>query len=122
MARWTNSIDIDKLEIYGCQESDADTTFYYTNSNNLKKTSKGLGLSMNLHNNASSSLGMELYIYSPNALGNNVYGTYQHARHSNATLAISKSYSFSSSGLGGVVYFSNSTYRSYYDEMQEVSV
>ena len=75
---------------------------------------------MNLFNNGRDfELGM-MYDFN-SSVGEYMYGTYQHARNSNAnTLAISKSYSFSSSGLGGVLYFSNSTYRNYYDGMTGV--
>ena len=49
------------------------------------------------------------------------YVTYQHAT-SALTLANSKSYTFSSSGLGGVLYYSNSTIRNKYDGMQGLSM
>ena len=49
------------------------------------------------------------------------YVTYQQAS-SALTLANSKSYTFSSSGLGGVLYYSNSTIRNKYDGMQGLSM
>lgn len=118
-ARWDVS-NSNISSIYGSQESDGkDPTFYDLSSKNVKRSSNGLGLSMNIHDNAKNYLVCNLYINSKQSFGNKVYGTYQHAKHSNAnTLAISQSYTFSSDGLGGVLYFSNSKYRSYYDGMR----
>lgn len=110
--RWTKNVTLSK--VVGTQWSDEKTTKYDETTQNLKKGNNAIGLSMNLHNNAKSELITEFVISSKTPYGD-VYGTYQHARHSNATLAISKSYTFDSKGLGGVVYFSNSTYKSYYD-------
>lgn len=73
-----------------------------------------------IFNNASKYLDINLFIYSKENFGSTVIGTYQHARHSNATFDISKSYSFGD-GLGGVLIFPNSTYSSYYDGMLGVS-
>lgn len=111
--RWTKNVTISKIE--GTQESDEKTTKYDSTTKNLKKGTNAIGLSMNLHNNAKQTLEATFAISSKTPYGD-VYGTYQHARHSNATLAISQSYTFDSRGLGGVVYFSNSTYKSYYDD------
>ena len=86
---------------------------------NLKKTNYGWGQSMNLINNGTlCELSMWIDMYG-NA-GETAYASYQHARNSNVTLAISKAYTFSSSGLGGVLYWSNSTYSNYYDGMDGV--
>ena len=75
---------------------------------------------MNLHNDATDYIELEMMVYSPNYFGANIFGTYQHANTSNTNLAASKSYSFGSSGLGGVLVFSNSTYASFYDGMNGV--
>lgn len=115
--RWDNPVNIKGF--YGYQASDVGTTYYQLDGTNMKRTSTGLGESMNLYNDA-EEIQLEINIYSDNSFGSNIYGTYQHARHSNATLSISKSYTFGSSGLGGVLVFSNPTYRSYYDGMQGV--
>lgn len=119
-ARWNNNVS--GVEIYATQSSNVGDSFYGTTSDHTKITSRGAGVSMNLYNNA-SSISNELYIYAPtqSAFGNNAYGTYQHARHSNVTLSISKAYTFSSSGYGGVLYWSNSTYRNYFDNMTGVT-
>lgn len=116
-ARW--DVSNSNVSFYGVQSSDGNYTTYLEGTKNAKKASNGFGLSMNLHDNATNYLSYELYIYSDSSFGNKVYGTYQHAKHSNAnTLAISQSYTFRSDGLGGVLYFSNPTYRSYYDGMK----
>ena len=76
---------------------------------------------MNIHDSAKNRIELFMRVESSNYFGYDFYATYQHARNSNAnTLAISKSNSFSSSGLGGVLYYSNSTYRNYYDGMQGI--
>jgi len=48
------------------------------------------------------------------------YGSFQHAQ-SAVTLADSKVYTISSSGLGSVINFTNSTTRAKYDAMQGVN-
>lgn len=117
--RWTSDATVSYFS--GKQVSDEKTTNYDSSTQNLKKGTKGIGCSMNLHNNASSKLELSIYIESSKAFGD-VYGTYQHAKNSNATLAISKSYSFGASGLGKVLVFSNSTYKSYYDDTPGVEL
>ena len=47
------------------------------------------------------------------------YATYQHAT-TNVSLATSKSYSFNSTGLGGVLKFNTSQISNYYDGMEGV--
>ena len=116
--RWNNSATVDAF--YGVQESDADYTTYSLDGTNMKRTNYGLGVSMNLHNDATDYIELEMMVYSPNYFGANIFGTYQHANTSNTNLAASKSYSFGSSGLGGVLVFSNSTYASFYDGMNGV--
>lgn len=51
-----------------------------------------------------------------------VYISYQHAQTAVNFNTVSQAYTFSNSGLGNVVYFSNSTIRSYYDGMGGVSL
>ena len=54
--------------------------------------------------------------------GATVYVSYQHATQSVSYSSVYHSYSFSSSGLGGVIYFSNSTLMNSYDGMGGVSL
>lgn len=46
-----------------------------------------------------------------------MYVTYQHSRNYNTTLPESKSYSFGSSGLGGVLVYNQSYIKNMYDNM-----
>lgn len=57
-------------------------------------------------------------IVSSNYFGNSISGTYQHAKK-DITLAKSRSYTISASGLGGVL---KHNYASYYDAMQGISM
>lgn len=118
--RWNNSVNVSN--IIGWQECDSNTkkTDYYISTPNTKYTDKGAGISMNIHDSAKNKIDLYLRVESNNYFGYDFYGTYQHARHSNAnTLAISQSYSFGN-GLGGVLVFNNNTYKSYYDDMQGI--
>ena len=98
---------------------------YDTNSSNTNSATNGIGVSMNLYDNVSGSLrhhGMELVSFTKTGNGTiHAYASYQHAT-SSLTLAQSKSYTFSSSGLGKVQYFSNSTIKNKYDNMQGLDV
>lgn len=102
--------------VTGYQMTNIGTQNYSYNGTNMKKFSNGVGISMNLMDDATS------FNCSLHATINNtsniipVYGTYQHAK-TNVTLATSQSYTLSSSGLGGVLAFNTSTIKNYYDGM-----
>jgi hypothetical protein len=123
----TNSmtINVNSDTISGYQNWDGNVINYNISSSNTKKSSSftgngGIGISMNIVDSVSSSLENSMTVIF--VCGNEnfkVYGTYQHAT-SDVTLAQSQSYSFSSSGLGEVLYYSNSTIRNKYDNMQGV--
>jgi hypothetical protein len=83
-----------------------------SSSNNIVKESYGAGLSQNLYDNC-KPLSNYLFVTSPTHFGNAIYGTYQHAT-SNVSLATSKAYTFSATGLGGVL---DHSYATYYDGM-----
>ena len=120
-ARWNNSVSVSGLTAWQDCDSNTGITYYDLANGNVKYTNYGLGVSMNIHDSAKNRIELFMRVESSNYFGYDFYATYQHARNSNAnTLAISKSYSFSSSGLGGVLYYSNSTYRNYYDGMQGI--
>lgn len=85
----------------------------------MVKKSNGLGISMNFVDSCTKPQ-MVLYIHSSGNFGT-VYGTYQHATRS-VTLSQSKGYNFSSSGLGGVLDFTNNTVEGYYDDMSGVQI
>lgn len=118
--RWNNDVNITSLDAYQDADSNTGITRYTLNGTNTKKTSKGVGVSMNIHDSVKSRLELFLQIESEQYFGYDFFATYQHAKNSNATLAISQSYTFGPSGLGGVLVFGNSTYRSYYDDMQGI--
>lgn len=115
--RWDTSKPLSNVvDCTGSQYNGSTFADYSLDDTNMKRNTYGIGESMNLFNSA-DQLEMFMICDFTNDIGT-VYGTYQHARNSNAnTLAISKSYSFSPNGLGGVLYYSNSTYRNYYDGM-----
>ena len=121
--RWDNSLTV--MNVYGAQWGDSTQkmTTYDESSKNVKKTNYGIGISMNLHDTYKNECELYMRIASRTKFGTYLHATYQHARHSNAnTLAISQSYTFSSNGLGGVLYYSNATYRNYYDGMLGLSM
>lgn len=111
--RWDNSVTV--FDTDGVQLTDAGRTEYSTNGKNTKKTSKGVGISMNLYDDAKTDIHLTMFVISDNSFGYNVYGTYQHAVN-NISLATSQSYTFGSSGLGGVLVYSNG-YSKYFDNM-----
>lgn len=118
--RWTNGATLTNAT--GKQQTnDGRTTNYSYLGNNMKTASNGVGISMNLHNNTSGHT-LEMTVDITASTIGIVYGTYQHATNVATTLDISKSYSFSNSGLGNVVLFSNPTYAGYYDGMAGVSL
>lgn len=125
--RWTvnsNSTFTRDNDFYGvqmCKNSSNEQLIqsYGQDSNNAKVFSNGVGVSMNIFDACNSDLHTQLDIYGELSGSMKIYGTYQHAV-ANVTLAQSKSYTLSSSGLGGVLYYSNSTIRNKYDNMQGV--
>ena len=125
--RWDESVSksnvLDYIATQTAKDSSGDyldSQDYFLDGTNMKRTTYGIGQSMNLFNSG-HTFEMSMRMDLESDVGDVVYATYQHARHSSAnTLAISKSYTFSNSGLGNVLYYSNSTYRNYYDGMQGV--
>lgn len=107
--------------VSGYQNYDGNVISYKNGGDNYKEPKGGCGISMNIVDSVSSSLsnGMTVTIWN-NATTYTAYGTYQHAQ-SNVTLAQSKNYTISSSGLGGVLDFENSV-KGYYDGMQGVDI
>ena len=122
-SRWTNGNTAGYF--YGQQHCDSNTRYsyyYLSTSPNVKSTTSGLGVTMDLHDSAKTYIDLEYHVTSSNSFGSTVYGTYQHARNSNITMNGSLSYSFSESGLGGVLNYSNTTIRNYYDGMQGITM
>ncbi len=126
--RWNKSMPTSNVVSFIGEQSCVDkngkglVANYQLGSGNQKITTNGFGQIMNIFDNASSGLELNFVLEFANSIGNTAYGTYQHARNSNITLAQAKSYSIQTGGLGNVVYFSNATVRNYYDAMQGVQV
>ncbi len=138
-AKWKNTPNVKKFDVIGLRtEGSASINFYWarqsgwdssgydeirnqwyeSSSSNFKSTSKGIGMSMNLFDDTYyHELTIAGYVY--NYSNKKIAGSYQHATNSSITLAQSKSYSFSSSGYGGVFKFSNSV-ASKYDGMKGI--
>lgn len=92
---------------------------YDISSPGYKAQASGAGVSMNLVD-GSNITGYELTLVTTlYGASGHVYLTYQHAQ-SDLTREQSLGYTLSSSGLGGVVYFSNSTIAKKYDGMSGV--
>ena len=127
-ARWTDSNSgLSFYKVVGYQDPvaasvDDDIPYVYevggSEHTNIVYSSNGVGISMNVVDNLTEAPNMEMNLYYTinNATTMNFYTTYQHAT-SSLTLAQSKSYTFASNGLGGVLYYSNSTIRNKYDGM-----
>ncbi len=103
----------------------SSTISYNTSSAGYKSFSNGAGVSMNLKDGTNITdyiLGISSHMNktTTNAIGR-VYVSYQHAKV-NLTRAQSKSYSLSLSGLGNVVYYSDSAIMNSYDGMSGVSL
>lgn len=94
---------------------------YDTSSEGYKAQSNGAGVSMNLKDDSDITgfelaIGTTLTINSTNYSQAHAYVSYQHAQN-DLSRADSKSYTLDISGLGNVVYFSNTTIRNKYDGM-----
>lgn len=97
-----------------------ETIEYKRNSNNTKIFENGVGISMNLVDEASDYT-LKLNIrYTKNSSNATIYGSYQHSQR-NITLDQSQRYTLSSNGFGNVLDF-DSTVKSYFDGMGGVSI
>lgn len=98
----------------------ASTIGYNRTSSNTKILQNGVGISMNLVDDADFyQLTMKIdYVKTSNNA--KIYGAYQHSQ-ADITLAQSQKYSLSSDGYGNVVKFDSSV-KSYFDNMAGVSI
>lgn len=122
-ARWTmnsgasfNNISYYGMQLVNPESTNQESQIYSQGGSNSVQTNNGVGISMNIFDNAQHELNNDLYISGTLTGNGQVSAAYQHATK-NVTLAQSKSYSFSANGLGGVLYYSNATIRGYYDGM-----
>lgn len=101
--------------------STGTTISYDTTSEGYKAQSNGAGVSMNLKDDSDITgfelaITTDLYINSTDYSQAHAYISYQHAQN-DLSREDSKSYTLDISGLGNVVYFSNTTIRNKYDGM-----
>lgn len=119
--RWENNMSTSSYSITGYEtvlNGTAKTEYTEASSmDHMKKFSNGAGLSQNLYDDYIPFIN-QMRIVSSNYFGNSISGTYQHAKK-DITLAKSRSYTISASGLGGVL---KHNYASYYDAMQGISM
>lgn len=80
---------------------------------------KGVGISMNLYDNATEIVNSMSYHLS-NASKNKIVGTYQHASNNTITLEESTSYKITANGLGGCISFKTTAINNKYDGMKEI--
>lgn len=106
---------------YGKQYADNDVITYKGGSSNIKSSKTGLGISMNLVDNASNH---KLELYANVAARNQsmiIFGTYQHAT-SEVSLSRSQKYNFSPKGMGGVIDFTSTSVYEKYDRTPGLAV
>lgn len=105
---------------YQYYNNGSNKIIYDYSSNNTKKFSNGIGVSMNMVDNATDYI-MSLSVdYSVIGSSGTIYGSYQHSQR-DITLAQSKNYSLSPSGYGNVILFDSSV-APYFDGMTGVSI
>ena len=80
---------------------------------------KGVGISMNLYDNATEIVNSMSYHMS-NASKNKIVGTYQHASNNTITLEESTSYKITANGLGGCISFKTTAINNKYDGMKGI--
>ena len=118
-ARYSASNSNIRRTSYSGMQVGKENTYYTSGNGNIKETSNGVGISMNLYDDVNDILNNFLFITFKLSGDVNLdfYATYQHAT-SNVTLAQSQDYTFGASGLGGVLDYASSTIRNRYDGMQ----
>ena len=99
--------------VQGHQYYDGNTIAYGPNNGNIKYTSTGLGISMNIVDSVSTSLKCDFAVtFGSGATIFTVHGTYQHAV-TNVTLSESKNYTIMATGMGNVLNFASSVWNKY---------
>lgn len=101
--RWTGDFSLSLYRGYQYTNGNSGNIYYYEGNGNYKLGTNAIGLSQNLVDSA-TSIDNELYAVGTCSNGGTIYATYQHVR-SDISLATSKLYNFSSSGMGGVLSF-----------------
>lgn len=109
--------NISQQELANLISIDRSNISRWENGNSVP-TLETMGSICKLFNIELAELINQMRIVSSNSFGNSISGTYQHAKK-DITLAKSRSYTISASGLGGVL---KHNYASYYDAMQGISM
>lgn len=110
--RWSGNFSY--YSLYGQQYTNGNSGVieYYPGNGNFKTGTNAIGLSQNLVDSA-TKIQSKMLLVGTCTTGGTVYASYQHAQ-ANITLATSKKYNFSESGMGGVFGFYDGV-GSYYD-------
>ena len=109
---WTGNFSY--YSLYGQQQTNGNSGVieYYPGNGNFKTGTNAVGLSQNLVDSA-TKIQSKMVLVGTCTTGGTVNASYQHAQ-ANITLATSKKYNFSTSGMGGVFGFYDGV-GSYYD-------
>jgi hypothetical protein len=126
---WTSIPSIKKYDVFGARLVNTSlvgidyTRIIYDgnsfDSGNYKYLSNGFGASFKIPSSISNTLETEQKFFVDYVSGASVVISYQHARHSDSTLAKSKNYTISPTGFGGVFNF---TYSYIYDGMSGITI
>lgn len=120
--RWTGNVSKGEIKgVQGFKQNGVAKSIEYTASlSNVYYNSNGVGISMNLVDDAydfSNTLSFPV-----NCSGTvNLYGTYQHAVE-DISLSDSLKYTFGPSGMGGVLVFGNTSIANKYDNTQGLHI
>jgi len=117
--RWTGNFKSTNHQGAQYTNGNSGNISYTKGNNNFKVTTSGIGLSQNLVDSA-TTIENELVIFGTCSGSGIIYATYQHAQ-GNVTLATSKSYTFGSQGMGGVLNF-NASVANIYDNTPGLSL
>ncbi len=110
----------DKKMISGYQLADGTRHPYDGFGANTNLNNNGVGISMNLVNNATYELENSMTVYFVSGANPfKIYGSYQHAT-SETSQSESLNYDFNANGLGGVIDFKKDSIKNKYDKMQGV--
>ena len=112
---------IEELQNVKLKDGKANFTMYNLDAglDHIVFDNKGVGISMNLYDNATEIVNSMSYHLS-NASKNKIVGTYQHASNNTITLEESTSYKITANGLGGCISFKTTAINNKYDGMKGI--
>lgn len=115
-------LDSEISNVTGTQETNVGTTNYTYASSNTKILSNGVGISMDLYNNATTKIKCTMQCkFGSGADPFTVFGTYQHAT-SDLSLSDSQKYKLAVGGMGDVLEFTSSSVKAKYDNTSGLCV